>query len=1019
MWLIRSSVRRPVLTSVISIVLVFLGIYSYLGMGVALLPNIDIPVVMVRMNYKGAGPQEIERLIVKPIEDAISTVEGIDKIRSYAREGTGIVIAELAYGVNPTQAAMDIGTRVRAQASRFPENADEPIVDKYDINAEPFMTIVANSNYPASQIRDLIEEDVGRRLTQISGMATADVIGGRKREIQVEVNPLALRTHNVSVARLGSLLKATNQNTPIGLIAAGNKEVSLRAVGEPIFPADMENVTISLGEGKVIRLGDLAKVRDTLEEERRRARFNGRESVMLDLIARPNANIIQIANDVRKVLPDIERRLPEGIKLDIIYDNSIMVAESVNNVIKDMVLGTLLTAFVLYMFLRRFGATLAVVLTLPTSIISTFIILKIYGFTINTMSAMGLAISVGVLVDNSILVLENIYRYRELGYDPAEASEKGAGEIAVAILANVVTNLGVFIPVAFMGGMVGMFFNQFALTVVFSTIMSLYASFSLTPMIATYFGGSQDDKKLSLFARAATGWWHYLFNDLSSLSYAITRRAIAHPFITILLFVVLTGLSFMGIPKAGFEMMSRQDEGEIRISATLSSTASLEATDAVVKRMEDYVSKSPYVSVLSSNSGGSGRMSSSNQGRVVVYLIDPYKRPSAFEIVNDWRREFAPIPDTDVSVNVRSSRSMGGFGKPVRVSIAGPDTDGLNQISEKVMAAMRNTPGLVDIETDFKLGREEVRFSPRYNRMAELGVTLNNVADEANGYVTGYEAGYYRDMGYEYNVIVILEREWRENAAKLAGVPIWTPKGLVPLDELMSIEIGMGPTTISREGRQRTVTVDANVGSGVTVGDAFAALQPKLDDIELPMGYRVFYGGEVQNIQDNFKRLLIAFIMAVSITFLLIAGLLESYLFAFIIILCVPISMIGIMPIMLATGTTFSMFSLLGIVMLVGIVVNNAIVIVDYAEMRRRAGVNYTKAIIEASKTRFRPIFMVTMTTLIAVVPMALTTGAGAGDRAPMAIVMIGGLLGGGFLALYLIPPVYNLVWGIKSWFRR
>jgi len=335
------------------------------------------------------------------------------------------------------------------------------------------------------------------------------------------------------------------------------------------------------------------------------------------------------------------------------------------------------------------------------------------------------------------------------------------------------------------------------------------------------------------------------------------------------------------------------------------------------------------------------------------------------------------------------------------------------------MALMRETPGLVDIDTDFRLGREEVRFYPRFNKLSELGVSLRNVADEANGYVTGFRAGYFRDMGYEYNVIVILEPEWRSNATKLASVPIWTPRGLVPLDVLMSTEVGMGPTIITRESRQRTVTVDANVSSGYTVGDAMTSLLPKLEEIELPMGYRFIYGGEIRNIQDNFARLFTAFLMAIGVTFLLIAGLLESYLFAIIIILCVPIAIIGIMPIVLATGITFSIFSLLGLIMLVGLVINNGIIIVDFAEMRRRNGVHFTKAIVEASKTRFRPIFMATITTLIAVVPMAMTTGAGAADRAPMAIMIIGGMIGGGILTLYLIPPVYNLAWKLVSRFNK
>ncbi|MDR2527769.1 MAG: efflux RND transporter permease subunit [Synergistaceae bacterium] len=1012
MWLIRGSVRRPVLTTVITLILILLGSYSYLHMGVALLPKMDIPVVMVRADYEGAGPPETESTLVKPFEDAIARVEGVKTIRGFARTGSGVVVVELENDVDNSQAAMDIATQVRALS--LPDGAKDPSIVKFDINARAFMTLVAVSDLPTSRVRNIAEEQVSKRLTQIFGMATAEVIGGLDRQIHVEVDPLSLKAHNLSITRLANMIQYSNRNEPAGQIAAGTKEISLRFTGQAETPASLGNIPLTLANGSSITLGDLGEVKDTVEEERRLSRFNSKPTVTLDLVARPNANVVALAKQVYREMELIQPSLPEGMRFEIIFDNSVYIDGSIKNVISDMLMATLLTAVVLYFSLQRFGATLAAVLTLPTSLIATFIVQFLYGFTINMMSSIGLAISVGVLVDNAILVLENIYRYREMGYDALEASEQGASEIVVAVLASVGTNLGVFIPIAFMGGMLGQMFNQFALTVVFTTLVSLYSAFSLTPMVAAYLGGKPGEP-LPLFTRAVTGWWQVFFEELKRLHLALSKGCIRHPAITTFVVMGLCWGSFQGLSFIGFNFMPREDEGRINIDVELSSTASLKNTDEVLQAIETYVSRYPDVLFYRSRVGG-GRLSSVSAGAVYVYLLkDEKTRRSAFDLVAEWRAHFAALPDADVAISAVSSIGMGGYGKPIVISVIGTDTDELNRIAENVMTAMRETRGVMDVQSDWKMGREEVRFYPNYRRLGRLGLSFGEVATEVNGYLTGYKAGKYREGGEEYDILVKLSRNWTKNVQKMVGVPVWTPQGFLPLDDLMEVRSGTGPTAINREDRQRKVTLDANTGREASVGEIMRELQPKLDAIPLPSGYRISYGGDIRNISENYGMMLTVLGLAIGITFLMVAGLLESWLFAFIVMATLPLASAGIIPMMLVTSSNFTVFALLGIVMMVGITVNNAIVILDYAEMRRRAGIHYRRAIIEACRTRFRPIFMATFTTLVALIPMMISGGEGSQLKAPMAIVMTGGLVGGGVLALYIIPMIYNIVWRLRK----
>jgi len=1014
MGLVDVCVRRPVLTSVIIIILVFLGAYAFINEGVALLPKVDVPVVLIRTSYKGASPLEVENLVLKPIEDAVATVEGVDEINGYAIEGTAFVVAILTYNTDVTQATLDISTRIRSIIGTLPEDADEPVVEKFDINARPFMILVAESNLPSYMIKTVVEEQVAKRLTQIQGMANVDVVGGRTREIHVNVSPKDLVARNVSLRQISSFIKGSNLNSPSGRIAQGLKETSVRVVGEPESVEAIGNIGVPLGQGQVVLLKDIAEVEDGLAEERSMARYNGKPAVLLELVARPNANVVEVAKQVKKALKEIEPTFRGSIALNAVYDSSEFVEKAVKNVIRDMSIGTILTALVIFLFLQQFGATLAVAVSMPAAIIATFIPMYLMGFTLNVMSTLGLAISVGVLVNNAILVLENIYRYRDMGETPINASVKGTKEIEVAVLSTTATNLGVFIPVAFMGGIVGQFFYQFALTVVFATLFSLWAAFTVTPMAAARLGGVH---RVSKPAEILTGWWHKIYVTIDDAHHYLVPRCVRHPLRTLTVFALLLGVAIYFSRFIGFQFFPRVDEGVITVNIELSSTASLDATDEVIKCVENSLKKKPYVKSISSNVGGGSRLGGVNTGTVRIYLVDEGNRPSAFAIASKLREEFASIPDAKVSVNVSNGRG-GSNSKPIQITLVGPELEVLSEKSQELIERLRNVNGLVDLDSDWEVGRQELRLLPNHFKLASVGVTLDDVASELRGYISGIKAGVYRERGYEYDILVQLDKKWRDAPYKVEDLPLWTPKGFVPLKELAHVRYEKGPTAIYRLDRQRKVTVEGDV-AGRSVGEVFRDIQPIVKKIELPQGYRFIYKGEIEDIQENFRRLISAFGMATLLTFLMIAGIIESYLFAFVIMLTVPVSVIGVVPALLFTGTTISIYGLLGLIMLVGLVVNNAIIIVDYAELLRKQGYKPDEAVIEACKVRLRPIIMADVTTLIALLPLAMGLGAGGQYRAPLAIVLIGGLVAGGTMALFLIPPVYVMVWKLKTYVSK
>ena len=1008
MGIIGVSIRRPVLTLVIVILAVLLGLSAMNGMGISLLPKIEVPFVSVVTRYTGAGPEDMETLVTKPLEDAISQVQGSRRIESTSLEGTSFVFVEFDADVDLADAALDVANRVRTV--RLPEDADDPVVRKFDMNARSFMSIVFTSTLPPQRAFDILEDRVQRRLSQVTDVADVTLDGGLTREIHVDLDPVALASLGLGIRQVTNVIKSGNYSSPSGRISLGDQESILRVVGESTTVRELEELQIPLSGGVSVRLADIATVTDSTAEVRRLARYNGSDSFILYLTAVPDGNVVKASRAVRELLDVIVPDLPPGFSMAIPFDDGELISESIWNVFRDMIIGTLLTGLILFLFLRRLSVTLLVAFVMPTAVVATFMPMVLAGYTLNLMTTLGLAISTGILVNNSILVIENIIRYRELGHDRLEAAELGTREIALAVLSTTSTNLGVFIPIALAGGPMGQMFNPFAMTVVFSTLFSLWVALTVTPMLAARMGRASGPSGLN---RMLTGWWQWLYQGFEELHHVLVRLSVRFPVTTILLFAALCAGSAMLAGRVGFQFFPMSDEGQVSISMETSASASLGMTDRLTRQVESHVLTLPHVSGASVVIGGGGSRSGLNRSQVRIYLDDAPDRPSSFAFAAPLRPLLASLPDVKASVSAGGGRG-GVRGKPIQVVVRGEDVDTLNDLAVTIMDALRGIDGVVDVDLDWRTGRPEIQMIPDRLRMARLNFNAESLSDMLRGYVTGLRAGVFREAGKEYDILVKLKADEVATPFQLPDLPFPTAAGFVSLGDLASLRHTMGPTQILRKDRQRSITVEADV-QGVTVGDVYRAIRSRLERTTLPPGYGISYAGEIRSIQENFGTLNFALGLAILLTFLMIAAILESFVFALVIMLTVPLSIIGVVPSLVLTATPLSVYGLMGVIMLVGLVVNNAIVIVDFAEILRKEGSDPASAIIEACRVRLRPIIMADATSVIAMIPLAMGIGQGGSYRSPMAIVSIGGLIAGGVLALFLIPPVYRLVWGVRG----
>jgi HAE1 family hydrophobic/amphiphilic exporter-1 len=974
------------------------------------------------MIYPGAGPEEVETLIVEPIEEEIATIGGIKSIQAVAREGVAIIIAEFEVGTAVDIVAIDVKDKIDALRVQLPEDAEDPVVSKFDINAQPIIDLAVSGPLPLEQIYRLAKDVVKDRLATVTGVASVEIVGGKEREILVAVERERLEAYDLSILDILAAIGAANLEIPGGHIKQGQREYTVRLAGE--FP-DVEairRVHLMRPGRSPVKLSEVAKIVDTFEEQRTLARFGDQPAVGLSIIKQGDANTVQVANGVRRELEKLSAGLPEGVEVAVATDRSQFIRASIQDVMSNLLIGIVLTALVLFLFLHSARVTVIAAVAMPTSIVATFMLIRFAGYSINFMSLMGLAISVGILVANSIVVLENIIRRVQKGEAPAEAADLGTAEIALAVVASTLTNIVVFTPIAFMGGIVGQFFQQFGMTVAFATLFSLLVSFTLTPMLAAFL--LRRDGNASAGGKGAgTGLqnrfaarWDQAYERLEQsyrggLSWALAHRKTVFGVI---------GLAFFGslalAPFIGSEFFTPSDEGRLSVIVEMPAGARLEETDRALARIEAILRETPEVQAVYTILGklGSGGLVVISEGvdvgEITVQLVDQSERDrTTIEVLAGLLPELSAVPAAEISVKA-SNPFGGGSEADLQIEVTGDEMGRLERLAYQVKDIVKATPGTNSVRSSWKVGKPEIRIHPDAERLAAHGLVVGQLASVIRTSIEGEVASEYREADDEYDIRVRFADADRATVDQVADIVVSAGPGYtLPISEVATIDYGEGPTQVARKNKQRLIVVSANV-TGRTIGEVQREVEAALEDVQIPAGFEVFFGGQSERQAESFGQILRAMLLAIILTYMALAAILESYVHPLTIMLTLPLGLVGVILSLVVTDSSLSIFSMMALVMLVGIVVNNGILLLDYVEVLRRRGTGLREAVVTACSARLRPILMMNLAVTLGMLPLALGLGQGAETRAPMAIVSIGGIVSSTIFTLFLIPTLYDFV---------
>ncbi|ACF15172.1 acriflavin resistance protein [Chloroherpeton thalassium ATCC 35110] len=1009
------SIKRPIMMSMFLIVFALFGSMAYFGMPLDLFPVVNIPYITVKTTYAGAGPKEIETQITKKIEDAVSSVSEIDQMISYSMEGVSLVMIKFELAKDPDIANQEVKDKVDAIVNNLPDDADIPIVQKYNVNEKPILEVVLSGPLTQTELYELADKRLKDRFAQIPGVAQVNLSGGQEREVQVILDDRTVFQNTIDLNTLSQILSAQNIDIPAGNFKRGNQEYTVRLSGEFEDPKEIADLEVPTSFG-MKRIKDIAEVKDTGEEVRQRVSyFNNIEkagspdAVLLSLVKNSEGNSVEIAKDVKKVLPEMQASLPAGTQLEIVTDKSVFVESSVEDTLVNILLGIVLTSIVLLFFLHDLRSTTIVAISMPMSILSAFMIMQASGFSLNMMSLMGLSTAVGVLVTNSVVVLENIFRHKEMGNGRVEAASKGTNEVVVAVVASALTNIAVFLPIAQMTSIVGQFFREFALTVTYATIFSLIISFTLTPMLASLLLPEEDKKKhpIGEALEKMFHFWETLYKRSLEAILQSKWRAVGVIATAIILFILSLPLA----GKIGFEFVPLTDEGDIDIELELPEGTNLEKTAELLSSVEARLREIPEVKHLLMNLG---RINDYNVGTNLVLiklkLVSVHERSESSEaFTSKIIQMLSDFPD--IRLRVRAVSSIGGSEQaPILFYLMGQDNDLVNKYKDEILAKISDVPGLVNLNSSSRSGKPEINLTPDRKKLSDAGLTIYDLAMNVRGAVNGLVSTQYKEQGEEYDIRLMLDDAAVDSPEKIANITLSTSMGSLRLSQLCDIEFKEGYSKIMHKDKFKAVEFSASSAPGVPMGNVVSEINAKIAEIDLPSGYKITWGGDAEMMQDTAVDMLRTFIIAIILTYMLLAAILESFTQPLIILGTVPLAMIGVFGSMYITGKSMNIISMLSIVMLLGIVVNNAILMLSYTNELREKGMSIYDALIEACPTKLKPILMSTIAIILGMLPMAMGFGdAGREIRQPMGIVAIGGLVVSTFLTLFVIPAIYDL----------
>ena len=1008
------AVNRPVTTVVIFIAIVVLGIYSLGRLAIDLIPDISFPVIYVFSEYPGVAPQEVEENLTKVLENAVAAASNVKKIRSESQEGASQVIIEYEWGTDMSEAAAELREKLDVVRDFLPDDASQPLIFKFDPSQIPVMILVVEGERSMKSLRYRAETDIKRNLEQIDGVANVMIWGGQERQVHIDLDRTLVASYGMNVDQVIQIIESEHMNVAGGTVDEGDTTLALRTVGKFGSIEEIKRLVVMNQNGIPVYLRDIANVYDGYVEEDMDAKVGREDGIIMVIQRQSGTNTVQIAQRIERRLEALERSLPGDIVIKKFYSPADFIVESINNVWQVALIGGVFAVFVLFIFLRNIPTTLVISVSIPLSIITTFIFMYLFDLTINMMSLGGLALGIGMLVDNSIVVLENIFRYREFGSKPMEASKLGSHEMSKAIIASTLTTITVFLPlVLFIKGLASELFRDLAFTVTFSLLSSLLVALTVIPMLTSRIGRVSLKKKADslrdiegeIRARGkALRWLDSVYSDV--LGWALRRRWV---------FVGLVALALAGtaftVRALSVEFIPQSDESFIQMVIRMPVGTRIDVTRHVVGNIYNIIEeKVPERDIVFYQTGRTGEMTgivAPDRSELWMTLVDPKDRNrSDRDIIDMLRAEVKNIP----GVNARFSTGGGPGGESGNLSVAlrGYDLEEGTELAQKVKAIMEPIGNVDDVRISREEGLPEYRIMVDRERAAQFGIRASQIGFAIQHAFSGKEVARVILEGEEVGVLVRLEEKDRIRPEDLDLVTITTPMGQqVPLSNLARIEKGFGPVSIERERQERVVYVNARVQGDVK--GAVDAIKAEVDKLAIPAGFNIIYGGSWEDIQETIKDLTLVGLLSIILVYLIMAALFESFFDPFIIMFTLPMGFIGVVWMHILTGTSFNAMSGIGVVMLLGIVVNNGIILVDYTNLLRKRGFGLVEAVKLAGRIRLRPILMTMLTTVLGLTPMALAFGSGAEMRAPMARTVIGGLLVSTVFTLVLIPVLYAM----------
>ena len=1023
MFLSNLSIKRPIFATVMMLALVTLGIFSYRRLAIDMFPDVEIPVVSVVTKFPGSSPETVEREVSKRVEEAVNSISGVKHVMSTSRESVSSVVLMFHLEVKVNDAAQEVRAKVGAIRGAMPQGIEEPIIQKLDFATFPIASLAVRSERLSPRdLTTLVEKKVKRRFENISGVGKVDLVGPSKREVNVNIDPLRLEALGMGVDEVMAGLQSENVNTPLGRLNRGGTEYPLRISGKPDAVEQFKTMVVARRGGRPIPLAEVAQIRDGIEEQRSLSLVNGVPAIGLDILKQSGANTVGLVDRVKKEIEVLQKELPPGVTIEMVRDASIMIRDSVRDVEETLILGGILTILIVFCFLNSWRSTVITGLTLPISVISAFTVMNFMGMTLNVLTLMALSLAIGMLIDDAIVVRENIVRHLERGEDHFTAAREGTSEIGLAVLATTMSVMAVFVPVAYMKGIVGRFFFQFGITVAFAVLVSLFVSFTLDPMLSSrWFDPDIERKgKRHILARILDHFNHWFDRTADGyrgvIGWALDHRKTVLFLATVAFFA---GLGVFSILQT--EFFPNYDQGEFQLNFKSAPDASMEETQSRLAEVQAVLKDIPEVKQTYATIGA-GDTGTVRDARVFVKLKERKERKrKQEEIQRDLRQRIDKIPG--ILPAIMEAGRMDNQ-KPLVINVRGEDIALLKKYAAELKEEIYKIPGIVDLEVTLEQDIPEFRLVVDRERAVDAGVMTGDIVRTVGALVGGQAVTTYEDEdGDAVNVRVRLPLGLRQDPAQVERLRLAVPRpnaipALVPLGNVVDYGMSTTPSEIDRQDLTRQVVITANLDN-LPLGTAVKKVEEAAKHLTMAPGYRIVFSGEAEDMAESFAYMAEALVLAVIFVYLILAAQFESFIDPLAIMFSLPLSIVGMAGMLFFTRGTINIMSLIGLIMLMGLVTKNAILLVDFTKTLRSRGMSRREALITAGRTRLRPILMTTLAMMFGMLPLALALGQGAEMRAPMARAVIGGLITSTILTLLVVPVVYTVLDDMGGWIRR